>query len=113
MSLHTFKQHVPAYLAYFAAWLLLSALSIVLIFTCRDAVFVSAVWLQFNPWLVRALERFAIVLFGLIAFIYIMWLEYYLRQGRQRHQLWKHIVSAGKIPCCLLILSLGIKSMLS
>lgn len=113
MSLDSFKQSVPSFLAYFAAWILLSALSIILIFTCRDALFVSAVWLQFNPWVVRALDRFAIVIFGLIAFMHCIWLEYYLRRGRESRQLGRRIYQVAKIQAAILIISLTIKLILT
>jgi hypothetical protein len=88
MSVRTFRQLLPLYLACYALWLALSALGIWLIFALRPVLFDIAIWLRLNPWQVRALDNFSLVTFGLIWLVGILLLEHSLRQGVENGRLW-------------------------
>src|SRR5262245_12918672 len=86
-SSRSIRQLLPLYLACYALWLGLSALCAWLIFAAPPVVFGLAVRLHFNPWQVRAVDQFGIVIFGLLWLVGILLLEYYLRQGVEKHRL--------------------------
>jgi len=88
MSVRTFRQLLPLYLACYALWLALAALAVWLLFALRPVVFGLAIWLRLNPWQVRALDNFSFVTFGLAWLVGILLLEHSLRQGVEKRQLW-------------------------
>jgi hypothetical protein len=88
MTVRDFRQLLPLYLACYAMWLALSALGVWLIFAVRSVLVDLAFLFRFNPWVVRAIDNFAIVTLGLIWLVGIMFLENSLRQGVAKHRLW-------------------------
>jgi hypothetical protein len=89
-----FRQLLPLYLACYALWLALAALGVWLIFALRPLMFGLAIWLQLNPWQVRALDSFSVVAFGLSWLVGILLLDHILRQGIEKRQLWRR---AGRV----------------
>jgi hypothetical protein len=83
------RQLVLLYLACYGLWIGLSALGVWLIFQVRSSLFILAVLLRFNPWVVRAIDQFGIVTLGLLWLVGMLMLESYLRQGVVKHRLWK------------------------
>ena len=94
MSVRTFRRLLPLYLACYALWLALAALGVWLIFALRPVVFGLSIWLRLNPWQVRALDNFSFVTFGLVWLVGILLLEHSLRQGVEKHRLWRR---AGRV----------------
>jgi|GEM_PF-1335285 len=76
------------YLLYLLIWLLLSALGGVLAWLLRTNIFDLGIWLQWNPWVVRGIDRWAIFGFGLVWFAYLIGLEGYLRNAVPKNRLW-------------------------
>lgn len=76
------------YLLYLLLWLLLSALAGLLAWFLRVNLFDLGVWLQWNPWVVRGIDRWAIFGLGLVWFAYIIGLEGYLRNAVPKNKLW-------------------------
>ena len=89
MSTRNFRQLLPLYLACYALWLALGALGVWLLFALRPVIFGLAIWLRLNPWQVRALDDFSLVTFGLVWLVGILLLEHSLRQGVEKHRLWR------------------------
>jgi hypothetical protein len=79
------------YLVCYAAWLAFSVVGFVLLLSLRTNLFDLSIWLEMNPWAVRAVERFAIFVLGLFWFAGIIILESYLRSGIIKKQLWQRI----------------------
>jgi hypothetical protein len=76
------------YLSYFCLWLLLSALGGVLAWSLRINIFDLGVWLQWNPWQVRGVDRWSIFVLGILWISFIFGVEGYLRTAVAQHRLW-------------------------
>lgn len=88
-STRTSRQVWPLYLACYVLWLGVAVLGGWLIFEGRDAMFALAVWLRANPWVIRAIDQFSVVTFGLIWLVAILGVEQYFRQGVIKNRLWR------------------------
>ena len=113
MSVHNSRQLLPLYLACYTIWLALSALGVWLIFALRAAMFDLAIWLRLDPWQVRAVDNFSFVIFGLIWLVGILLLEHSLRQGVEKHRLWKRAARAFAIVATALGLCYGLPLLLT
>jgi hypothetical protein len=87
----TMVRGVFAYVACYAAWLIFSAAAFWLLLSVRTNLIDAAILMQFNPWQVRTLDRFAIFGLGLVWFVGILVMESYLRTGVARGLLWGRI----------------------
>lgn len=79
---------VLRYSLYLLVWLLLSAMGGLLAWFLRTVTFDVGIWLQWNPWVVRSVDRWAIFGLGMLWFVYLIGLEGYLRSAVPKHQLW-------------------------
>jgi hypothetical protein len=109
MSVRSFRQLLPLYLACYTLWLALSALGVWLIFVARDTLFALSIWLRLNPWQLRAVDNFGIVTLGLIWLMGILLLEHSLRQGVEKQRLWVRAARALVIVALLLGLCYGVQ----
>jgi hypothetical protein len=108
MSVRTFRQLLPLYLACYAIWLALAALGVWLIFAGRAVLVDLAIWLRLNPWQLRAVDDFGVVTMGLIWLVGVLLLEHSLRQGVEKHRLWRRaaralVVEVAALGLCYLI----------
>ncbi|HXF62953.1 MAG TPA: hypothetical protein VNK95_15115 [Caldilineaceae bacterium] len=69
-------------------WFVLSGAILWLVFQVRGLLVAGMMWLRFNPWAVRAFDRWGIFLLGMIALVAIFWLEGYLRSGVEQGRFW-------------------------
>jgi len=76
------------YLLYLFLWLTLSAIGGMLAWFLRTNIFDLGIWLQWNPWLVRGVDRWVIFGLGLVWFAYLIGLEGYLRNAVPKNKLW-------------------------
>ncbi len=76
------------YLLYLLIWLLLSAMGGIFAWFLRTLIFDLGIWLQWNPWVVRGIDRWAIFGLGLVWFAYLIGLEGYLRNAVPKNKLW-------------------------
>lgn len=113
MSVRSFRQLLPLYLACYALWIGLSALGVWLIFAARAALFDLSIWLRLNPWQVHAVENFGIVTLGLIWLVGILLLEHLLRQGVERNRLWVRAARAFVIEALALGLCYGVQAIIA
>lgn len=79
---------VLRYASYLFWWLVLAALGGLLAWSLRTNVFDLGVWLRWNPWVVRGIDRWAIFVFGILWISYIFAIEGYLRMAVPKHRLW-------------------------
>ena len=112
MTTRNFRQLLPFNLACYAIWLALSALGIWLIYAARPVLFSLAIWLRFDPWQVQALDNFSVVTMGLIWLVGILLLEYNLRGGVVKNQLWGRAARAFVIVAVPLGLCYGLQALL-
>jgi len=109
MSVRTFRQLLPLYLACYALWLALAALGVWLIFALRPVIFGLAIWLRLNPWQVRALDNLSFVTFGLIWLVGILLLEHSLRQGVEKRRLWRRAARVFAAEAAALCMCYGLQ----
>lgn len=76
------------YLAYFSFWLLLVALAGALAWSLRINLFDLGIWLRWNPWVVRGIDRWGIFVLGLLWFTFLLATEGYLREAVPQRRLW-------------------------
>lgn len=99
-------QTIFRYTIYLAAWLLFSALGLVLLFSLRVNFFNLGLELRLNPWQVRGIDRWYIFFFGMGWFVFMLWVENYLRVGVQQQQLTARLRHVAVWQIILLALSL-------
>ena len=111
-SAHNTRRLWPRYLACYALWLGVAVLGAWLIVPLRAILFNLAVRLRFNPWVVRAVDEFGVVTLGLLWLVSIIVLEYYLRRGVPRKQLWGRAARVAAFEAALLGLAYGLQAIL-
>jgi hypothetical protein len=75
----------------YVVWIILS-ISIVGLMLYGHNTLVSAVFLtKVNPWGLRAIDLWSMVVFGLATLIAIFFVEGFLRDGAKTHKLWKRV----------------------
>lgn len=77
------------YVAYLLLWVVLSAIGGLLAWSLRINLFDFGVWLRWNPWVVRGVDRWVIFALGLLWLTYIFSVEGYLRAAVSQQQLWR------------------------
>jgi hypothetical protein len=75
----------------YGVWLVLSAGIIWLMIEGRINLLDLALLLQLGPWVLMAIDRFGILLLGVICLSVIIFLEHYLRTGMLRGQFWPRV----------------------
>src|SRR5262245_45756064 len=113
MTAPDFRRQLPRYVACYALWLILAALGVWLLFALRPVMFDLAIWLRLNPWQVLALDNFSFVTFGLIWLVGILLLEHSLRQGIQKHRLWRCAARVFAAEAAALGLCYGVQLLLT
>jgi hypothetical protein len=112
MTVRSFRQLLPLYLACYAIWLALSAMGIWLLFAMQPVLFSLAIWLRLNPWQVRAIDKFSFVVMGLLWLVGILVLEHNLRQGVEKNRLWGRAARAFVIVAVPLGLCLAVQALI-
>ena len=79
---------VPLYLACYVVWIALSALGLWIILQLRINLIDLAVLLRINPWALGAVDKFSLLILGVIWLICVILLEHYLRRGIPQNALW-------------------------
>lgn len=96
----SFGQRVVSYVGYLALWAVYTITTFWLIFQIEEIVVVGAMRLRLNPWQVRAVDKFSLVLIGLAWLVGMLVVEAYLRNGVATRQLLRR---AGKVSVGLVI----------
>ena len=81
-------------------WAVYTITTFWLIFQIEEIVVVGAMRLRLNPWQVRAVDKFSLVLIGLAWLVGMLVVEAYLRNGVATRQLLRR---AGKVSVGLVI----------
>lgn len=97
------------YLAYLFLWFILSALGGLLAWFLRTNLFDLGVWLHWNPWVVRGVDRWGIFVLGLLWVIYIFSIEDYLRTAVPQQRLWTKTKTVLIPVLILLAISYGLQ----
>ncbi|MBX3010577.1 MAG: hypothetical protein KF832_03680 [Caldilineaceae bacterium] len=73
---------------YLLLWVALSAAGALLAWFLRTNLFDLGIWLHWNPWVVRSVDRWAIFGLGALWLVYLFSIEGYLREANTQRQLW-------------------------
>jgi len=99
---------VLRYLAYFSLWLLLVVLAGVLAWSLRTNLFDLGIWLHWNPWVVRGIDRWGIFVLGVLWLTFFFASEGYLREAVPQRRLWAKARSLLITVLMLLAISYGV-----
>jgi hypothetical protein len=105
----TLWHKIFAYAAYLLFWVIFSAIGLWLLFDLRALVVQLMMLARLTPWAVRGYDRLAIFVLGLGWFIFILWLENYLRTAIDKRRLWRTIAGVALIQVALLALVYGLR----
>lgn len=91
---HGLRQLAPLYLACYVLWFGFSALTILTILQLRNAVL--SLLPVIGPWVMMGVDKFSFLILGLLALIWVLFTEHYLRTGVETGTLWRRaLVIAG------------------
>ena len=74
-------------LATYALWLVVSAGSLLVVLVARSATTAFFRLVTLNRWVVGAIDKFNLLLLGIIGLIVILFMERYLLEGKNKGQL--------------------------
>jgi len=60
----------------------------------RVVIFDLALFIRINPWALRAIDKFGLLILGMLSVIWIVFLENYLRTGIYKNSLWARSAKA-------------------
>lgn len=95
------------YVACYVFWLAYGVLSFWTILEYRDAVL--SLLPVIGPWVMGAVDKFGLLLFGLVALIWVLYLEHYLRTGVEANRFWRRVLIAGAGQGIVLAVALGLQ----
>lgn len=100
-------QTVFNYVACYVFWFAYGALSVWTILQYRDAIL--GLLPVIGPWVMGAVDKFGILLLGLLALIWVLYLEHYLRTGVENGRFWRRVIIAGIGQGIVLAVALGLQ----
>lgn len=80
---------LPLYVVCYTLWLGFCALSMWTVLRFRDVLLLLLPVV--GPWAMGAVDKFGLLIFGLIALIWIFYIEDYLRSGVEIGKLWQRL----------------------
>jgi hypothetical protein len=83
-------QKAPLYIICYLLWFGFLALSLWTILQIRNAVL--GLITVIGPWIMGAVDKFGFLLFGLIALVWIMYIENYMRTGIEEGVFWRRVL---------------------
>lgn len=101
------RQLLPLYFACYVLWLAFSALTIWTMLQLRNALL--ALLTVVGPWVMGAIDKFGLFLFGIIALGWIMYMESYLRQGVDDGVFWSRAMRVAVIQLAVLGVAYGLQ----
>ena len=112
MDRHSMRTSRPTWMLYLACYALCLGIAVLatwLIFEGRDTMFVLAVRLRSNPWVLKAVDQFSVVTFGLVWLVAILWVEHHLRQSAAKGLLWRRAMRIVMVEVALLGMCYGLQ----
>lgn len=100
---------VLRYLAYLSLWLLLATLAGILAWSLRTNLFDLGIWLRWNPWVVRGIDRWGIFGLGVLWLTFFFATEGYLRNAVPQRRLWAKARTLLLTVIILLAISYGLQ----
>ncbi len=100
---------VLRYVACYALWLVLAALSLWLMLQLRINLIDAVVFFDWGPWVLGALDKFGILLLGLGWLVFVLFAEHYLRAGVEQQRLFPRTARVAVWVVGALALSYGLQ----
>lgn len=98
-------QTALTYIACYVIWLAYGALSLWTVLQVRNALL--GLLPVIGPWVMGAVDKFGILILGLIALIWVLYLEHYLRTGVDVGRFWRRVLIAGAGQVIVLAVAMG------
>ncbi len=98
-------QRVASYTSYLILWLAYLIITFWLILKIDEIFVVGAMRLRLNPWQVRAVDKYVLVLLGLVWLVGMLMVEHYFRIGVAKKQLRQR---AGKVFLGLAVVTVSV-----
>jgi hypothetical protein len=95
------------YLTCYVLWFVYGALSLWTILQYRDAIL--GLLPVIGPWIMGAVDKFGILFLGLLALIWVLYLEHYLRTGIEENKFWSRALKVAVIQLVVLGIAEGLK----
>lgn len=102
---------IGLYVVCYAVWLAICAVGLWLLFQTVQLLISLAIYFQFNPWQVRAVDKWGIFVFGVAYFVAAFVLEGYLRSSVPKGRLRPRATRSLIILAVLTILIVGLKQL--
>jgi hypothetical protein len=99
-------RQVPLYLACYLLWFGFGAVTVWTILQLRSALL--GLLPIIGPWYMGAVDKFGILLFAVIALVWIMFLEAYLRSGIEANKFWSRVLRIALIQIAVLGTAYGL-----
>jgi hypothetical protein len=100
-------QTVLNYVACYLIWFVYGALSLWTILQYRNALL--GLLPIIGPWVMGAVDKFGILILGLLALIWVLYLENYLRTGVEIGRFWRRALIAGAVQGIVLAIAMGLQ----
>lgn len=104
---HGQGRQVLHYVLCYVLWFGFAALSFWTILEYRNAVL--ALLPIIGPWAMGAVDKFGLLLFGLIALVWVLYLENYLRQGVELGNFWKRVARVALVQLVVLLVAYALQ----
>lgn len=79
----------------YVLWMVIILLALWVLIVARGAVNIIYIVLTWNRWVLRAVDRWSLLLFGIVWLIAIIAIEDYLRQGVEKGQLYQRFTKVA------------------
>jgi hypothetical protein len=95
------------YLTCYILWFGYGALSLWTILQYRDALL--GLLPIIGPWIMGAVDKFGLLFLGLLALIWVLYMEHYLRTGVEEDKFWPRVLRVTVIQFVVLGIAEGLK----
>jgi hypothetical protein len=95
------------YLTCYILWFGYGALSLWTILQYRDALL--GLLPIIGPWVMGAVDKFGLLFLGLLALIWVLYIEHYLRTGVEENKFWQRALRVTVIQVLVLGIAEGLK----
>ncbi len=103
-----FYKRFTSFAVTYGVWMLISLSLLGLFFLVRDAVLQTLLHVKLNPWVYKSIDNWGTLSLGLIAFIAIVGLESFYRDGVNKKRFWRRVSITLLIEGVVAIISWGV-----
>ncbi|HEY65065.1 MAG TPA: hypothetical protein G4O02_10900 [Caldilineae bacterium] len=93
------------YIIGYLLWLLSSALAVLDLIAARATVMRIATVIGLGRWVLGAIDRFGILILGVVGCAFVLFCEYYYREGVAKRRLWYRFGRVSAVEIGVLILA--------